>query len=142
MDTLCGAVRAQTGGTMNDYLPKTVLAKAVEVRKTSSPGRRVAGSPPPRPDPSISLSDGDSLKKNYLCTFRGGEGERERNTNVWLPLVRPLLGTWPTAQACALTGNRTGYPLVCRPMLNPLSPTSQGSDGDSGFFPALPDSDP
>ena len=49
----------------------------------------------------------------YLFTFR--EGERERNTNVWLPLTWPPLGTWPTIQACALTENRTGDPLVPRP---------------------------
>ena len=24
---------------------------------------------------------------------------------MWLPLTRPLLGTWPATQACALTGN-------------------------------------
>ena len=36
---------------------------------------------------------------------RGREGERERNINVWLPLAYPVLGTWPTTQACALTGN-------------------------------------
>ena len=50
---------------------------------------------------------------------------------MWLPLTRPLLGTWPITQACALTGNRTGKPLVCRPALNPLSHTSQG--GKVGF---------
>ena len=33
------------------------------------------------------------------------EKERERNISVWLPLVRPLLGTWPATQACALTEN-------------------------------------
>ena len=38
----------------------------------------------------------------------------------------PLLGTQPTAQACALTGNQTRDPLVNRPMLSPLSHTSQG----------------
>ena len=40
----------------------------------------------------------------YLFIFRekGREGKRERNINVWLPLARPLLGTWPTTQACAL----------------------------------------
>ena len=58
-----------------------------------------------------------------------GRGERERNINVWLPLVRPLLGTWPETQACALTGDWTGDPLVWRPALNPLSHTSQGSCG-------------
>ena len=30
--------------------------------------------------------------------------ERERNINVWLPLVCPLLGIWSTTQACVLTG--------------------------------------
>ena len=39
----------------------------------------------------------------------------------------PPLGTWLTIQAYALTGNRTGDPLVCRLALNPLSNTSQGS---------------
>ena len=65
----------------------------------------------------------------YLFIFREGGGrekERERNINVWLPLVHPLLGTWPTTQACALTGNWTSNPLVHRPALNPLSHTSQG----------------
>ena len=46
---------------------------------------------------------------------------------MWLPLMHPLLGTWPRTQACALTGNRTGNPLVPRPALNPLSHTSQGN---------------
>ena len=45
---------------------------------------------------------------------------------MWLPLMRPLLGTWPTTKACALTGNRTSNPLVHRLLLNPLSHTSQG----------------
>ena len=35
----------------------------------------------------------------------GREKERERNINVWLPLVLPQLGTWPAMQVCALTGN-------------------------------------
>ena len=34
----------------------------------------------------------------------GKEGEREGNISVWLPHVHPLLGTWPTTQACTLTG--------------------------------------
>ena len=41
----------------------------------------------------------------YLDRGEGREKERERNINVWLPLARPLWGTWPTTQACALTGN-------------------------------------
>ena len=40
------------------------------------------------------------FKRFYL--FLGREKERERNANVWLPLARPLLGTWPVTQACAL----------------------------------------
>ena len=31
---------------------------------------------------------------------------------MWLPLMRPLLGTWPATQTCALTGNQTSDPLV------------------------------
>ena len=44
----------------------------------------------------------------YLILERGEgrEKEGERNINVWLPLVGPVLGTWPAAQACALTGKR------------------------------------
>ena len=57
----------------------------------------------------------------YLFRGEGREKERERNINVWLPLMWPPLGTWPITQACALTGNPTGDP-----MLNPLSYTSQG----------------
>ena len=63
----------------------------------------------------------------FIFLERGKEGEREgRNINMWLPLERPPLGTWPATQACALTGNWTSNPLVCRPALNPLSHTSQG----------------
>ena len=37
------------------------------------------------------------------------------NSNVWLPLTHPVLGNWPATHACALTGSRTGNPLVHRP---------------------------
>ena len=63
----------------------------------------------------------------YVFIFRERKREeREGNINVWLPLMRPLLGTWPATQACALTGNQTQDPLVPRSALNPLSHTSQG----------------
>ena len=64
----------------------------------------------------------------YLFLDRGEEREKERekSINVWLPLTRPPLGTWPATQACALSGNQTRNPLVHRPVLNPLSHTSQG----------------
>ena len=43
----------------------------------------------------------------YLFSEKGegGEEKRERNINVWLPHAHLLPGTWPAAQACALTGN-------------------------------------
>ena len=64
--------------------------------------------------------------KDFIYLFLEREKERKRNINVWLPLIHPLLGTWSTTQACALTGNWTSDPLVCRLALNPLSHTSQG----------------
>ena len=70
------------------------------------------------------------FKKDFIYLFlergEGRETERERHINVWLPLVCPQLGIWPATQACALTGDQTSHPLVHRPMLNPLSYTSQG----------------
>ena len=68
------------------------------------------------------------LKGFDSCIFREGKGEteKEKNINVWWPLMRPLLENWPATQACALTGNSIGDPLVRRPALNPLSRTSQG----------------
>ena len=72
------------------------------------------------------------FKKDFIYSFlervEGREKERERNINVWLPLVCPLLGTWPTTQAWTLTGNRTGDSLVHRPALNALSHTSRGAE--------------
>ena len=65
----------------------------------------------------------------YLFIFRerGREGERGRETSMCGCLSRaPSLGTWPATQACALTGNWTSDPLLLRPVLNPLSYTSQG----------------
>ena len=44
----------------------------------------------------------------------------------WLFFAHPQLKTWPTIQTCALAGNWTGDPLVCRLTFNPLSHTSQG----------------
>ena len=31
----------------------------------------------------------------FLDRGKGREKERERNINVWLPLMHTLLGTWP-----------------------------------------------
>ena len=67
----------------------------------------------------------------YFQRGEGREKERERNINVWLLLKHLLLGTRPTTQACAQTGNLTSDPLVLRPALSPLSHTSQGSNLNS-----------
>ena len=60
----------------------------------------------------------------FFLFFREGKGERERNINVWLPLMCPLLETWP---ARALTRNPAGNPFIHRLALSPLSHSSQGS---------------
>ncbi|KAF6080607.1 bromodomain containing 8 [Phyllostomus discolor] len=52
----------------------------------------------------------------------GREKEREGIINVWLPLSRPPPRTWPTTQACALTGNQTGDPSVYRSDLSQSDP--------------------
>ena len=53
--------------------------------------------------------------KDFIYLFlergKGREKERERNINVWLPLTRPLLGTWPAT----LTGNWTAKLLFHGP---------------------------
>ena len=70
------------------------------------------------------------LKILFILFLERGEvkeKERERNISVWLPLMHPLQRTWPAIQACVLTGNQTGVPLVHRLVLNPLSYTSQDS---------------
>ena len=79
---------------------------------------------------------GKKFLRFYLFIFREGKGgrERKRNINLWLPLERPLLGTWPATQACALTGNQTSDPLVHRPALSPLIHTSQGGSILSFIF--------
>ena len=69
-------------------------------------------------------------KDFYLFIFyKEGKGGRKRGRQTvmcgCLSHSTPL-GTWPGTQACALTGNRTGDPLVHRLVLNPLSHTSQG----------------
>ena len=63
----------------------------------------------------------------YLFLEREGKGGKEGEEHQCVvDLVRPLLGTWPSTQACALTGNQTGELLVLRAALSPLSYTSQG----------------
>ena len=59
----------------------------------------------------------------YVCI----EGKEGKKTSIYDCLVHPQLGTQPTTQAYALTGNWTVSPLVRRPILNPLSYASRGS---------------
>ena len=61
-------------------------------------------------------------------TYFLGRGKgKERETSMCDCLLSaPLLGTWPTTQACTLTGNQTSDPLLRSLALNPLSHASQG----------------
>ena len=74
------------------------------------------------------------FKRFYVLIFRqkGREGEREGEMCLshidWPPYAHPQPGYWPATQAFALTGNQTGDLLVHRPVLNPLSHISQGSN--------------
>ena len=81
---------------------------------------------------SLNLSHLEFIKLLFLifiCLFleRGQGRERGRETSMCGCLSHaPYLGTWPATQSCALTGNWTSDPLIHRPMLSPLSYTSQG----------------
>ena len=91
-------------------------------------------------DKSRRKSDKKPFEKAKLCFFfflrfyylerEGREKERVRNISVWLPLAHPQPGTWPAAQACALT-RPTGNLLVCGMRLNPLSHIGQGWTGQT-----------
>ena len=56
----------------------------------------------------------------------GSEKETERNINVWLHVVRPLLGTWPATQACALTGASNRQPLGSQASAQSTEPHQPG----------------
>ena len=62
----------------------------------------------------------------YLFLEKGKGREKDRSMNVWLPVARPSLGTWPAIQTYVLTGSRIGDPLVLRLALSPLSHARQG----------------
>ena len=75
----------------------------------------------------------DTILKKFIYLFleRGEEREREGEKHQCAVAScvppPPPLGTWPATQACALTGNQTGDPLVRRLALNQLSHTSQSA---------------
>ena len=65
--------------------------------------------------------------KNFIYLFLEGKGGRktERNINVWLPLVHPLLGTCPETQACALVWEWNWQPFgsqACSQSTEPHQP--------------------
>ena len=66
------------------------------------------------------------FKKKKIFVFTYFQRQERREKHQWLPLTHPLLGTWPSTQACALTGNQTNDLLVHRLVLDPQSHTSQG----------------
>ena len=66
----------------------------------------------------------------FILWQRGREGEREgeKHPCVVASRVPPTREPGPQPRyVCALTGNRTGDPVVLRLALNPLSHTRQGS---------------
>ena len=70
-----------------------------------------------------------SFLKFYLIIFREREGrekERERNINVWLPLVCPATGDLAHNPGMCPDWESNCNPLIRRPALSPLSHTSQG----------------
>ena len=70
-------------------------------------------------------------KRFYLFSERGRDGEREGEKHrcgrdTWrLPSTCSQQGTWPAAQACALTRNRSGLQASAQ-SLHPLRHTGQG----------------
>ena len=71
------------------------------------------------------------LKILFMYFYREGKGRRKRQRETsmcgCLSHAPPPLGTWPATQAYALTRNQISYPPACRPVLNPLIHTSQGT---------------
>ena len=62
----------------------------------------------------------------FLERGEGKEKERERNINVWLPLIQPPAGDLAHNPGMCPDWESNLDPLVRRPVLNPLSHTSQG----------------
>ena len=70
------------------------------------------------------------LKKNFIYLFldpgAARDKERERNINVWLPLMCSLLGTRPGAQACALDWELNWGPFDLQADSQPTEPHQSG----------------
>ena len=70
----------------------------------------------------------DLFFKDFIYFYTEGRGERKRGreTSMRGCLMHPLLGAWSSIQAYALTGNRTGDPLVHRSALKSTEPHRPG----------------
>ena len=68
----------------------------------------------------------DFFKRCFIYLFLERRKGRRKTSMCGIFHMPPLTGTWPATQACALTGNWTGDPLLHSLVLNPLSHTSQG----------------
>ena len=69
------------------------------------------------------------FKKRFYLFLERGEGrekERERNTNVWLPLACALLGTSSATQACALAWESNRWPFGLQAGAQFTQPPQQG----------------
>ena len=69
------------------------------------------------------------LLKDYFILFfteRRREGERQRNINVWLPLMCPLLGTWPATQSCSLDWELYQRPFGSQASIQSTEPHQPG----------------
>ena len=78
---------------------------------------------PTPPDPDYAVF---KIYFNFRQMGREGEREGERNINVWLPLMHPLLGTWPTTQACALDWELNQQPLGSQASTQSTEPQQPG----------------
>ena len=58
----------------------------------------------------------NSFLKDFIYLFIERREGKERGRKI---SMCGCLGTWPTTQACAMTGNLTGDPLVCKPLSYP-----------------------
>ena len=68
------------------------------------------------------------FKRFYVFIFRERGGrETEGEKHLWLPLVDPQVGTWPTAQTYTVTRSQTSNLMICKLTLSPLSHTSQSN---------------
>ena len=126
MAQLVGALLCTPRGwgfdSQSGHMPRSGVQSPVEMGMGGRQSMSDCLSLSPPPLKSINYS----FFKDFIYLF-SEKRKKERNINVWLPLTRPLLGTWVATPTHALTGNQTCNPLVHRLPLNPLSHTSQGS---------------